>query len=198
MHSNKTIIISKSPVIGKGLREVISSNFKTDVLFYSCFENFSDSFKHEHLNCALFVDSQIIDSAEVAKFLQSNKDLIIFQLVNSSQVKNSERDFVKTSLDISACEEDIINNLKSVLIEQYSSEVSNELSSRETDVLRLVAQGYSNKEIADKLFITVYTVMSHRKKITEKLGIKSISGLTVYSIMNNIIDTDNINLEDLI
>ncbi|QGY48204.1 hypothetical protein GM418_23920 [Maribellus comscasis] len=73
-----------------------------------------------------------------------------------------------------------------------------ELSTREKEVLKLVALGNSNKIIADKLFISVHTVISHRKNITEKLGIKSISGLTVYAIINQVIDTENINPEDLI
>lgn len=72
------------------------------------------------------------------------------------------------------------------------------LTEREVEVLRLVAYGHSNKEIADKLFISIHTVISHRKNITDKLSIKSISGLTVYAILNNLIDTDNINSSSLI
>lgn len=72
------------------------------------------------------------------------------------------------------------------------------LTVREIEILEQVALGLSNKEIADKLFISSHTVITHRKNITEKLGIKSISGLTVYAILNNILDASQINLEDLI
>jgi DNA-binding CsgD family transcriptional regulator len=75
---------------------------------------------------------------------------------------------------------------------------STSLTEREIDVLKLVAFGKTNKEIADELFISFHTVISHRKNITEKLGIKSISGLTVYSILNNLIDTTSIDPESLI
>jgi DNA-binding CsgD family transcriptional regulator len=197
MHSNKAFIISKSAVIGKGLKEVISANFKTDVLYFSCFDRFLDSFKGDTCQISIFIDCGIINSKEVIKFLESNNSFTVFQIVNSSNFKTFDKESIH-SLDIYSSENEIVNKLKSVFEENYSLELNTELSSREIDVLKLVAQGYSNKEIADKLFITVYTVMSHRKKITEKLGIKSISGLTVYSIINNIIDTDNINLEDLI
>ena len=81
--------------------------------------------------------------------------------------------------------------------EQIENE-PDELTNREIDVLKLVALGYSNKEIADKLFVSIHTVMSHRKNMTQKLGIKSISGLTVYAIINNYIDTTNLDLKDLI
>lgn len=54
------------------------------------------------------------------------------------------------------------------------------------EVLILITKGLINKEIADKLHISLTTVISHRKNITEKLGIKSVSGLTVYAVMNSL------------
>ena len=67
---------------------------------------------------------------------------------------------------------------------QQEFEGSKELSTREIDVLQLVAKGITNKEIADKLNISLNTVLTHRKNITTKLGIKTVSGLTFYAIMN--------------
>ncbi len=57
------------------------------------------------------------------------------------------------------------------------------LSDREQDVLELVAQGLSSKEIADRLKIAVNTVNTHRKSITRKTGIKSVAGLAVYAML---------------
>lgn len=68
------------------------------------------------------------------------------------------------------------------------------LSQRELDVLRLVALGLLNKEIADKLNISLNTVLSHRKNITAKLGIKTVSGLIFYCISNGYISADEIEL----
>ena len=62
-----------------------------------------------------------------------------------------------------------------------------ELSQREIDVLRLIASGMINKEIAESLGISINTVLTHRKNITNKLGIRSVSGLTFYAMMNGII-----------
>ena len=64
----------------------------------------------------------------------------------------------------------------------------NELSGRERDILAAVAKGLTNKEIADEFNISVYTVISHRRNISQKLGINSIPGLTVYAIMNKLVD----------
>ncbi|MDR3118687.1 MAG: helix-turn-helix transcriptional regulator [Mediterranea sp.] len=67
-----------------------------------------------------------------------------------------------------------------------------DLSAREIEVLVLVSKGYINKEIADKLNISLTTVITHRKNITEKLGIKSVSGLTIYAVMNGYVEADRI------
>lgn len=66
--------------------------------------------------------------------------------------------------------------------------VSYDLSEREREILVAVARGMTNKEIADLYSISIYTVISHRKNITRKTGIKSVSGLTVYAMLNNMID----------
>ncbi len=61
------------------------------------------------------------------------------------------------------------------------------LSERETDVLTLLVKGHSNKEIADLLNISIHTVVSHRKNIGDKTGIKSLPGLTIYALSHKII-----------
>jgi len=68
-----------------------------------------------------------------------------------------------------------------------AAKLSTDLSDREREVLHLIAKGYSHKEISDELFISIHTVVTHRKNISQKLGIKSASGLTVYAILNNLI-----------
>lgn len=71
-------------------------------------------------------------------------------------------------------------------------ENSSGLSVREKNILRHIALGYTNKEIGEKLFISTHTVVTHRKNITRKLGIKTVSGLTVYAIFNKIVEMDEI------
>ncbi len=63
-----------------------------------------------------------------------------------------------------------------------------ELTRRETDVLVLVAKGLMSKEIAERLHISVHTVISHRKNITRKTNIKSVAGLALYALMNNLME----------
>lgn len=94
-------------------------------------------------------------------------------------------------------EQEILSKLElffSDAMEDKKMEGNDVLSPREIDILKEVALGYSNKEIGDRLFISINTVITHRKNITDKLGIKTISGLTVYALMNNLIDANDVTL----
>lgn len=90
--------------------------------------------------------------------------------------------------------EDIRSKLDKVLKSraEIPKEEKNELTPREKDILKGVAKGLTNKEIAFEYNISIYTVTTHRKNISRKLGINSISGLTVYAIMNNLIDFEDV------
>jgi DNA-binding NarL/FixJ family response regulator len=66
------------------------------------------------------------------------------------------------------------------------------LSDREIEVMALIVQGFINKEIADKLNIALSTVVTHRKNIMDKLGMKSVSALTIYAVMHGYVDINNI------
>jgi regulator of cell morphogenesis and NO signaling len=68
------------------------------------------------------------------------------------------------------------------------------LSERERDVIVALVQGMSNKEIAEHLFISVNTVITHRRNIARKLQIHSPAGLTIYAIVNGLVDISNIRL----
>jgi DNA-binding NarL/FixJ family response regulator len=66
------------------------------------------------------------------------------------------------------------------------------LTDREIEVMSLIVQGFINKEIADRLNIGLSTVITHRKNIMEKLGMKSVSALTIYAVMHGYVDINRI------
>jgi DNA-binding NarL/FixJ family response regulator len=84
-----------------------------------------------------------------------------------------------------------INKLVEISETDTSQDEQQQLSGRELEVLKLIISGLSNKEIADALFISTHTVMSHRKNISAKTGIKSQAGLTIYAISNNIVQIED-------
>ena len=74
----------------------------------------------------------------------------------------------------------------------HSPQLQPELSAREVEVLCLMVKGLINKEIARQLNISPTTVITHRKNLQEKTGIKSLSGLTVYAILNGYVRVEEI------
>ena len=76
--------------------------------------------------------------------------------------------------------------------EQPLNPETEELSDREKDIVRSVARGLSNKEIADAYFISIHTVITHRRNISRKLAIHSSAGLTVYAILNKLVDIEEL------
>ena len=71
---------------------------------------------------------------------------------------------------------------------------SDALSDREKDVIVSLVQGMSNKEIADHLCISINTVITHRRNIARKLQIHSPAGLTIYAIVNHLVDISSVRL----
>ena len=85
----------------------------------------------------------------------------------------------------------VVRKLRKALESTGTAQTQNDgydLSEREREILISVARGKTNKEIADLHNISIHTVISHRKNISRKTGIKTIAGLTVYALLNNMID----------
>ncbi len=88
---------------------------------------------------------------------------------------------------------DTFNKIPGVAPEKEEKDDENQpLSAREITVLKYITLGLTNQEIAEKLFLSIHTVTTHRKNITKKLGIKTVSGLTVYALLNKIIEMEDL------
>ncbi len=92
-----------------------------------------------------------------------------------------------TALSSDADEQKIAEMLRRLAATARKEAPQGELSSREIDVLREVASGKTNKEIADALCISINTVITHRRNVSAKLGIRSASGLSLYAMMNGLL-----------
>ena len=89
-------------------------------------------------------------------------------------------------------EDDVLIPAARQLEQEVAVSKEEELSARDKEILVCVAKGMLNKEIADQCNISIYTVITHRKNITRKTGIKTVAGLTVYALLNNLIDMNTI------
>lgn len=89
----------------------------------------------------------------------------------------------------------IAGKIKKICIPQNSpTEDRDTLSQREKEIISLVVKGMTNQEIADRLFLSIHTVITHRRNIARKLEIHSATGLTIYAIVNKIVDIGEIKL----
>jgi DNA-binding CsgD family transcriptional regulator len=96
-------------------------------------------------------------------------------------------------IDISSSGLEIAGQITGALTPvQETESQSEQLSAREKEVLLLLVQGLQNKEIADQLHISIHTVISHRKNLTQKTGIRSQAGLVIYAISNKLVPIESL------
>ena len=115
---------------------------------------------------------------------------LLYQYVKQSRLRHFD-----AVIDIRDSRQSIVQTLRDLSAKASTGEAStssHELTRRETAVLIEVAKGLSNKEIAARLNVSIFTVTTHRKNIVRKTGIKSVAGLTVYALLNNLIDEDTV------
>lgn len=189
----KILVIEKSYIIREGLKALLSQMglaFRMDEA--DCIK---DSFQKllEKYEPQVVIANQL----QLSEKWHGNRNssvftgLIIIGIVHSFPDENQTSHFDFT-LNVMNSKSALTNDFQDIFIkiglvsEENDSET---ISEREADVLRLVALGLTNNEIAERLFISVHTVMTHRKNITRKLGIKTVSGLTVYAILNKLVES---------
>jgi len=188
-------IIEPNTLTALGLQRLLEEVVpKLTIRVFHCFLEFVDDTPDMFVHC--FVSSQIYFEHTVYFMARKKRPIV---LVNGDQ--QPQFNGVLT-LNINQDESHLGKSILQLLARGHrpgpqqheGPEIprENQLSLREIEVLRLVVRGYINKEIADKLHISLTTVITHRKNITEKLGIKSVSGLTVYAVMQGLIEADSI------
>lgn len=197
MKTNKLIIVEPSPIISAGIAKFFED--LNQIQLVSVVDNVED------LQDKIIVhnpDILIINPLAVGynnvnffkQFNQNNPLILSVALVTTYIDKNILR-FFKETIELVDTKQKVVNKIINLLNNNEETTNQNDsvdLSNRETDVLVCVAKGMTNKDISEVLNISVHTVITHRKNIVKKTGIKSVSGLTVYALLNNLIEESEI------
>ena len=189
----KIIIVEPSPIVSAGL-----ASYFDDINQVSIVSQLDRIDRMEEKLAACNPDILIINPLLIAydtneHFLKICRDFsnvspvaLVTSYVDAGILKQ-----FKDVIEINDSKQKVVTKIFNLLSDNKLTQdkpESIELSNRETDVLVALVKGLTNKEISDKLYISVHTVITHRKNIVRKTGIKSVSGLTVYALLNNLVD----------
>lgn len=199
MENKKTVaLITPSAMVSKGLEDILDESGEFEV--EECFRDISRPVEARLGTLdpdVVIIDPSVLDfrsRKDGRSRLADICDSIVIALGGPGLTDEVLRQY-DGSISIYDSREDIIRKTRSsVEAKQSETSVSDsgELSAREKEILVCVAKGMLNKEIADKLCLSIYTVITHRKNITRKTGIKTVAGLTVYALLNNLIDMSSV------
>lgn len=189
----KILIIEPSVLISEGLRHVIDNFAGYDVCGIIRNQEGDIEAKIDDFNADLVIaDPSVFDNRDRAgahDMIKGIANAPVMALISNA----ADAAYASTydgAIYLSDTSDDIEQKISTVMKAAPADQKGDgeELSSREKEILVCVAKGMLNKEIADHFNISIYTVITHRKNITRKTGIKTVAGLTVYALLNNLID----------
>ncbi len=192
IHKINIAIFETSVIISEGLSSLlIKSDYNNNIYTVSSLEELKNCCQKKNVDIAIINPTLLINMQnDFLKFKRENSEIFLIGLVNSFYHREMIKYF-DNEIYISDSLDNILSKLR--LKEDKNKEkdsIQEDLTERETEVLFHLVKGLSNKEIADMLNISIHTVISHRKNINEKTGIKSLPALTIYAISKKIISLD--------
>lgn len=182
-------------------RMIYPCSDETQRVFWNFYSNFKQelqkhfTFEEEHIFPHLGKTDASIqeeDHSGVEETLEDLKSLVMNHLPDNAD----QQEAFKILSALIPLQNDVRKHifLEETILERHVHEEEDDstLSCREKEVLVCVAKGMINKEIADHLNISIHTVISHRKNISQKTGIKTVAGMTVYALLNKLIDIQSV------
>ncbi len=200
MATKKNIVIAEdSYLLRKGLSIAIAqmasiervTELDTNIPFFTQIE--------EHDTDIIIINPLLLGTSNANKtpyeILKIEKDIPIIALVYSLIDEKFLQHF-DAVINITDSLEVISTKIQTVIneIDTQPNDNTEELSDREKEILVALVKGMINKEIADHFNLSIHTIIAHRRNITRKLGIHSVSGLTVYAILNKLVNLHDIEI----
>lgn len=183
------IILESSDIIYEGMLNILlKANNMYHIFRPDTPDELSIQCKKTPINIAIINPILLIN--RISDFIKLKKDFpsIIWLSLKSSYINNNIEAKFNDSIGISDSSQSVIKKIHSLIEKNtYNTPEQETLTEREIEILIELTRGLSNKEIADTLSISIHTVISHRKNIIEKTGIKTLPGLTIYAITKKLI-----------
>lgn len=188
----RVLIVEQSHVIGLGLIELIKKFQDIAGVKMMSREEDCCAVVQDFEPDLILINTNYLDSEKMQMLMDAKgSEAVVIYVFNSSLPLDAPDNHLSIHDTKAALHRKLQQTMLKLKTEK-EDQAAEDLSPRERSILKEVALGLTNKEIADKAYISIHTVISHRKNITRKLGIKTVSGLTVYAILNNIIQMDDI------
>lgn len=198
IHKSEIAIVDPNSLVCMGLKQLLQTMMPTLTVrsflsFGELIDDTPDMYAHYFISAQIYIE-------HTAFFLPRKQKVVVLTVGDAGQFQLAGL----LTLNTAVPEELLVKNLLKLygqghqppcakkVTEDTSQSMNGGLSVREGEVLTLLAKGYINKEIAERLNISQTTVITHRKNIVEKLGIRSVSGLTIYAVMNGFVEADSI------
>lgn len=184
-------IFEASRIIFDGLQSILyQSDIDCKVYFVETLDDLLDVLNETAIDILISNPMQFLNREKEVRKLRKNHPSLTVVGVDCGHIPKSST-FFDAAFSLYDSEEHIVH-LLTKLGDKNSQTAQNKgddenLSEREIDVLIGLVNGKSNKEIAESLNISIHTVVSHRKNITLKTGIRSQAGLTIYAISKEIV-----------
>lgn len=193
----KIVIAETAPVILSGLMICLKNlkDIHLSVIEVDSRESLFDTITSENIDLIIVNPTfgGLLHPGDIRKN-SLNPDIKIFA-IEISKLNRATLSLYDNHIHVTDDLMEIYNKLISAInIETDEVEEKENLSAREKEIISHVVKGLTNQEIADKLFLSVHTVMTHRRNIARKLQIHSATGLTIYAIVNKIVDLSEIKL----
>lgn len=192
-------IMVQSPIIHEGLLSILSqSDIDCVICKVDSLDDLEDILSLKSVDALIVNPILLINREKDVKRIRKNHPCLSIAGIHLGIVDNQSPALLDSSFTVFDPAEQILSKLQKTGTDDEPKLPSNDdnLTERELDVLTQLVHGCSNKEIADLLNISIHTVITHRKNITAKTGIRSQSGLTIYAISKKIIRIEDIDLKN--
>lgn len=188
----KVVVADSSVILRSGITTVLKrmhnytfvineiANYETLIMFIRL-----------HTPELLIINPMFSSSFNVSSFKKDYPQVKVIALLNNFIDSKSLADF-DTSISVYDESETIDKKITDLIFAPDDSEDTEQLSSREKEIIGCVVKGLTNKAIADLLSISIHTVITHRRNISRKLQIHSSAGLAIYAIVNKIVEINDI------